>query len=492
MPNEKDPLISLKTSYLGDKIFRRRRNRNIMLRKALGVSGLFSMVYANVGSSIYYALGVTALYALGATPLVFLLAGILFIFTALSYIEGTAAIPEAGGASSFARRGINEFWSFFAGWAQMLDYIITIAISAYVSIGYLAYFYPVLKNHHYHILGAIIVLALLMILNVIGVRESVKFNFFVTIFDLFTQAVLILLGVFLLLNFKTLISQIHWGVAPTWKQLIFSISIVMVAFTGIETVSNMAEEAKSPERNVPRSIYLCVGVVLLIYLGMSSIALSAMPVKLVDGHFITELSTRFLDDPIAGIAYYLPWGAKFMSFWVAFLAFTILVIATNAGLMGISRLTFSMGQHKQLPSALSKIHPKTRTPYIAVIFFSILAMMLLIPADITKLADAYSFGAMLSYAIANISIIALRIKEPALNRPYKLKPNIKIKGVEIPITAVLGAISTFTVWLIVAITHHYGRLIGVPFIIGGILIYIIYRKRHNLPIFEMVKITHKR
>ncbi|MCD6309589.1 MAG: APC family permease [Candidatus Eremiobacteraeota bacterium] len=471
----------------GDLRVRRIGRHARTLRRALGVPGLFSMIYANVGSSIYYALGVTALYALGATPIVFFLAGIFFIFTALSYVEGTAAIPEAGGASSFARHGFNEFWSFFAGWAQILGYIVTISISAYTAVGYVGFFFPALENRFYHVaLTAFIILAL-MVLNVRGVRESSNFNVGITMFDLGTQIVLVILGIFFLLNIKTLVSQVQWGVAPTWNQFIFSISIVMIAFTGIETTSNMAEEARDATRSIPRAIFWCVAFVLILFVGISSISLSAMPVKFVDGHWTTDLATKWINDPVAGIAASLPIASKFVSFWVALLATTILIIATNAAIMGISRLTYSMGHYQQLPPILSRVHKKFRTPHVAIIVFCILGILLIIPADIPKLADAYSFGAMLSYTIANLSILALRIRDPKMKRPYKISLNIKIKGRELPITSILGVITTFTVWIIVAVTHYYGRLIGIPFMIFGILLYLWYRKSRGLPIFETVK-----
>ncbi|MCL5037795.1 MAG: APC family permease [Chloroflexi bacterium] len=472
----------------GDFRVRRTGRHAHTLRKALGVPGLFSMIYANVGSSIYYALGVTALFALGATPIVFLIAGIFFIFTALSYVEGTAAMPEAGGASNFARHGLNEFWSFFAGWAQILDYIVTIAISSYTAVGYMAFFFPALNQHRhlYIALAAFIILAL-MVLNIRGVKESAGFNVGVTIFDLGTQILLVVLGAFLLLNFKTLITQVHWGTAPTWGQFIMSISIVMVAFTGIETTSNMAEEAKDAVHSIPKAIFICVAFVIFIYLGISSIGLSAMPVHMVDGKWTTDLATKWINDPVAGIAASLPVASKFVSFWVALLACTILIIATNAAIMGISRLTYSMGRYQQLPPFLSRIHKNYRTPYVAIAVFSILGILLILPADIPMLADAYSFGAMLSYTLANLSIIALRIRRPDMERPYKLKPNIVIKGKEIPVISVIATLSTFAVWLIVAITHHYGRLIGVPFMLTGILLYIWYRKSRKLPLCETVK-----
>lgn len=488
---DKSHLVELKPALPGNKAIRRRLHRTISLKRALGVPGIFSVAYGNLGSSIYYALGVTAVYALGATPIVFAIAGILFICTALTYAEGTAAIPEAGGSSSFARKGFNELVSFFAAWCLILGYIVTISISAFTAVGYLGYFWPSLKIFPYNLYATIGILIFLMILNIKGIKESSSFNIFFAAIDVITQAFLVILGFLFLFNIKTLISQIHWGIAPTWRNLLVSFSIVMVSFTGIETISNMAEEAKKPSRTIPHSIWWTTVVAIFMFLGLAFIGLSCMPVHLVDGKFTTELATTYLNDPVAGIATHLPILKEIMSFWVAILAATILIIATNAGLLGISRLCFSMSIHKQIPPFLGKLHRHYKTPYVAIIFCTFIAILIVIPSDLTKLADAYTFGAMLSYTIAHAALIAMRIKLPDMKRPYKLPLNIKIKGKEIPITAVIGGLWTFAVWIVVTVTHYYGRLIGIPFILFGLILYIIYRKSQNLSLTETVTVKKR-
>ena len=258
---------------------RRKHREGQGLHKVLGVPALFSTAYGNVGSSIYYALGVVALSALGVTPLVFIATGMLFVTTAWSYAEATAMLPEAGGSSSFARRAFNEFVSFGAGWALMLDYIITIAISAFFVPNYLAVFWPVLKTWPSNTIGGIVTVIFLVIINVVGIKEAARLNIVLAILDLMTQVLLMVLGVILLVAPKLLFSQVIWGVAPTWRQLIYGISIGTVAYTGIETVSNMAEEAARPDRDVPRAINYVLAAVLVVYAGISITALSAMPVK---------------------------------------------------------------------------------------------------------------------------------------------------------------------------------------------------------------------
>src|SRR5262245_25984930 len=222
------------------------------LRRSVGVGGLFATAYGNVGSSIYYALGLVAAYALGLTPVVFMLAGGLFALTAKTYQEGATMFPEAGGSSSFARHAFNEVVSFIAGWGLSLDYILTIAISAFFVPHYLGAFFPALGDNPGDIIGGLVVIALLALVNIRGLGESANLNIALAVLDLLTQAALVILGTVLVLHPATLIDQVHLGVAPSYTQLIFAISISMLAYTGIETVSNMAEEARDPGDQVPK------------------------------------------------------------------------------------------------------------------------------------------------------------------------------------------------------------------------------------------------
>src|SRR5436309_8235847 len=191
------------------------RPQNIGLERVLGTRALASTAYGDVGSSIYYALGLVAIFALGMTAVVFLIAGVFFVMTAMTYAEATANFPEAGGASSFARRAFNEFASFFAGWAQILNYVITVSISAFFVPHYLAVFWSPLGHSPGDIFAGIAVVGLLSALNIVGVRESTRVNLLLAVIDFATQALLILLGIFLVLNFATLIHNVHLGVAPT-------------------------------------------------------------------------------------------------------------------------------------------------------------------------------------------------------------------------------------------------------------------------------------
>src|SRR5438876_11746092 len=199
------------------------------LRRTVGVPGLFATAYGNVGSSIYYALGLVAAYALGLTPLVFIFAGGLFALTAKTYAEGASMFPEAGGSSSFARHAFNELASFFAGWALTLDYIITIAISAFFVPHYLGAFWPALTHGPGDVIGGIAVVAVLAALNVRGLKDSARLNLVLAIVDLGTQLLLVAIGFVVILNPSLLVDQVHLGSAPSWSQLIFALSVAMVA-----------------------------------------------------------------------------------------------------------------------------------------------------------------------------------------------------------------------------------------------------------------------
>jgi basic amino acid/polyamine antiporter, APA family len=454
------------------------------LKKSVGTAGLFATAYGNVGSSIYYALGLVAAHALGLTPLVFIFAGGLFALTAKTYAEGAAMFPEAGGSSSFARHAFNEVVSFFAGWGLTLDYIITVAISAFFVPHYMAAFFPALGHGPWDVIGGAAIVAILALLNIRGLGESTKVNIFLAITDLLTQVALVVLGAIVILNPDLLVSQVHLGTAPTYSQLIFALSISMLAYTGIETVSNMAEEAKDPGEQVPRAVNHVLIAVIGLYVGISIIAMSALPVtQNAAGHYSTALGTTYKDDPILGIVSALDlhgWMLTAARYYIGALAATILIIATNAGMIGISRLSWSLAEHRQLPGIFSRLHPRYRTPWFTIAFFSSIAIVLIIPGQTDFLGNLYSFGAMLSFTIAHVAIVALRVKDPLRDRPYRAPWNVNWRGKPVPMTAVLGALGTGTAFASVVALHPEARTVGVGWMIAGVIGYLVYRHRQGL------------
>jgi APA family basic amino acid/polyamine antiporter len=462
------------------------------LERVLGTSALFSTAYGNVGSTVYYALGLVAVFALGMTPLVFVVAGVIFLCTAATYTEATTMYPEAGGSSSFARRGFNEFWSFFAGWGQMLNYIITIAISAFFLPHYLGVFWEPLRSSPADIAVGMAVIVLLGMLNVVGVKEAAGVNVFLAFVDLLTQLILVIVGVVLVLSPETLVNNVDFGTYPTVTDFLIAIPIGMIAFTGIETISNMAEEASEFGSTIPRAMGGVVIAVIAVYAALPAVALSAMPVE--NGETLlglTEEEGGFAGDPVLGIVKNIHLGALqgAAEIYVGVLAATILFIATNAGIIGVSRLTYSMGQYRQLPERVRVLHPHFRTPYVAIIVFCLIACVTLLPGQEEFLGTIYAFGAMLSFTLAHLAVIALRIREPDRERPYRGPGVVRLRGIELPLFAIVGAIGTALSWLAVTALNIETLIAGSIWMTVGITTYVLYRRHQGLSLTETHKIV---
>jgi basic amino acid/polyamine antiporter, APA family len=475
----------------------RRRRREIELERVLGTPALFATAYGNVGSSIYYALGLTAVYALGLTPLVFVLAGIVFAATAATYAEGTARFPEAGGSASFARHAFDELVSFTAGWAQMLVYVVTIAVSAFFVPHYLSIFWEPLNTNPWDIVGGAIVIVVLVALNVVGVREAARLSISLAVVDFATQVLLVAVGFALVLSPETLVDNVHWGVAPTWSDLAVAIPVAMLAYTGVETVSNLAEEARDPVRTVPNSYKLVAGAVFAIYFTLPLVALSALPVERIDGELTTLLALPpedggFANDPILGVVENLGLEGLLLDsaqIYVGVLAATILVIATNAGVIGASRITYSMATYRQLPEALRRLHPRFKTPWLSlVVFAGIAPILVILPGDVNFVGTLYSLGATLSFTVAHASIVRLRQRDGADTEvPYRARPNVLIGEVSWPVFAFLGGIATGISFLVLVVQNPLTRWVGLGWMLAGLVGYAVYRRRMSLPVRSIEK-----
>jgi basic amino acid/polyamine antiporter, APA family len=468
------------------------RPKNRGLERVLGTGALFATAYGNVGSSIYYALGLVAIYAAGMTPVVFVIAGLIFAATAATYAEATTMYPEAGGSSSFARRAFNEFWSFFAAWGQMLTYIITISISAFFVPHYLAVFWEPLGRSPADIIGGIVVVVLLGAINVVGVKESAGVNVFFAVADFMTQVVLVIVGIVLVLDPDLLVRQVDFGSSPTVGNFLIAIPVAMVAYTGIETVSNMAEEAKDFGKTIPRGIGLVVGAVAVIYTFLPAVALSAMPVK--DGTTVLALSKEqggYADDPILGVVENMHLGSLQhpAEIYVGILAATILFIATNAGLIGISRLSYSMGQHRQLPELVRTLHPKFGTPYVAIGLFGLIACVAILPGQADFLGVIYAFGAMLSFTMAHVAVARLRITHPDVERPWRSPGTISIRGRKLPLLALFGGFGTGSALIVATVLDLRVLVSGMLWLALGCVVYVVYRRRQGLSLIETHKIV---
>jgi basic amino acid/polyamine antiporter, APA family len=462
------------------------------LERVLGTGALFSTAYGNVGSSIYYALGLVAVFALGMTPIVFAIAGFIFVCTAASYTEATTMYPEAGGSSSFARQAFNEFWSALTAWGQMLNYIITVAISAFFLPHYLGGIWEPLLTRPADVLVGIGVIVFLGAVNIFGAKEATGLNVVLAIADFCTQVGLVVLGFVLVLSPETLVENVDFGTSPTVTDFLIAVPVGMVAFTGIDTISNMAEEARDYGKTVPQAMRAVVVAVMVISLTLPAVALSALPVE--DGRTLLAVSSEdggYADNPILGVVVNLGLGGlqPAAEIYVGLLAATILLVATNAGLIGLSRLSYSMGQYRQLPDRLRQLHPRYRTPYVAIMVFGGLACVTILPGEAEFLGTVYAFGAMLGFTVAHASVIALRVKQPDRERPYRAPGNVRIRGTEIPLTSVLGGLGTGAAFLVVTALNVETLITGVTWLGLGMLVYTLYRRRLGMTLTETRKVV---
>ena len=474
-----------------------RRRQSHGLERVLGTPALFATAYGNVGSSIYYALGLTAVFALGLTPLVFVVAGVIFAATAASYAEGTVHNPEAGGSSSFARHAFNELVSFGAAWAQMLVYIVTVATSAFFVPHYLSIFWEPLKQNPWDIIGGAIVILLLAGLNMVGVQEAAKLSIILAVIDFATQVLLVGLGFALVFDAHIVTSNIHWGSAPTWGNFAISIPVAMLAYTGVETVSNLAEEARDPVKSVPNAYKLVAGAVFAIYFTLPLIALSAMPVTNIDGKMTTLLALPpekggFANDPILGLVDYLGLhglSLHMLQYYVGILAATILFIATNAGVIGASRITYSMATYKQMPEIFRRLHPKFKTPWLAILLFAGIApIIVILPGSTDFVGTLYSFGATLSFTVAHVSIVRLRMKDRDKEVLFRARPNLRVRGVDWPLFAIVGGLATGVSFCVIVVQNPTTRWVGLGWLGLGLLGYAAYRQKYvKANVFETVK-----
>ena len=471
------------------------RRRLEGLERVLGVNALFSTAYGNVGSSIYYALGLVAALALGLTPVVFLLTGALFYCTATTYAEATAMFPEAGGSSLFVRRAFNEFWSFFTAWAQMLNYVITIAISAFFAAGYFGGVAGEWADGpEARVLLGVALIAVLALVNVRGVKDAVAVNVVLAVVDFLSQLGLVLLGVFLVLDLEVLQRQ-HRAVRhradlaglphrhPDRHGRLHGHRDDLEHGRGgpRRGGDDPRRDQARDDRRLHDLLHAAVGRAL----GPAGDAGRGRRVP--DAARRPLRGGRLRGQPDARHRHGDGARARSRELYVGVLAVTILVAATNAGVLGVSRLVYSMGMHRQMPDGMRRLHPHFRTPYIGILVFSAIAALALLPGQAEFLGAIYAFGAMLSFSMAHLAVLRLRVTQPEHERPYRSPGRLRIRGHDLPPFAVLGLAGTASSLLVVSALDLQVAAAGTAWLLLGMATYIAYRRRQGLDLVS----THK-
>ena len=461
--------------------------------RELDARALFSVAYGEVASSIYFALGVIAANALGFTPVVLLGVGVLFLVVSLSYAEGTAALPETGGAATFVRRASNDLAGFITGWALFLDYVIVIALSALFLPHYLAGALRVgaLDRNPWDVIVAVLVIVAVAIVRLVRRPSLYGVGIVIPALDLLTQLLLVVLGFVLVWSPHALTQGMSLGTEPSWHAIAFSIPLAMLAFTGLETVANLAEEARSPGVDLPRSVFGGLATVITLYVAIAVVALSAFP----GPH--TALGTRWVHAPLLGVAdrigAELPSGlADALRFYVGVTGALILLAAVVTSISGFSRLAYSLGEHGQLPSAFGRLSRRAHVSPPAIVSVALVASAFVIGTsfvknDVAGLASLFSFGVLLAFTAAQLAVIKLRIDEPDLPRPFRAPFNVRIRGVELPLPALVGAVATFTVWIVALATHPAARYGGPIWLAVGLVVFVAVRLSHGEGVLERVR-----
>jgi basic amino acid/polyamine antiporter, APA family len=460
----------------------------MVLRRSIGSPLVFSIVYTSLASAIYFSLGVIAGHALGLTPAVFLAAALLFTLTAFTYAEGASMHPERSGSTVFARYAFNELVSFIAGWAILLDYIILIAVTAFSATQYLRVFWHPLGNRGEALALSLAFIALVVVSNIRGFtwRRARRIGVLVTA-DLALQALIVVLGLVLFFHPRTLVNSIHLGSAPTWSDLIFALTIAAISFTSLESAAGLAGEVRISRRELKRVVGSGIATVVVLYTGIALVAVMALPVH--NGH--TELATRYANAPMVGVvAHVRPhWLAETLRYVVAGLGTLTLLAAANSAMLGLSRLAYSLSTNRQIPSGLGRLHPRRSTPYVLIIIAGLIAAGLVVPEDLDFLIGIYAFGAMLAFTIAHLSIIRLRYSEPDRDRPYRVPLGVRWRGRELPLPAVVGALSAAAGWVAVVVVHEPARYVGFGWMLVGITLYVLYRRADETSLLRRVTVS---
>ena len=443
--------------------------------RGLGEPALFAIMLSAVVSAIFFTLGVVAGDALGLTPVVYLFAGLFLLVTIATYVEGSSLHIERGGASSFARYAFDEFWSFVAGWAILLDYLIVMAAAAVAVTDYLAVFWSELDHGLVEIAIAGLALAYVGAQNVRGLtiaRRGVVLRV-----SLLSIALLLVVAVLAFAQFfdaAAIVDSVDLGETPKWEDAIFAVVVATVALMGVEAASGLAGEVRVGRRGLRRVVIASASVALVLFVAVSAAGLMAQPVE--NGQ--TALGGRYIEDPVLGIvaAYDPNWLMDSGRYVVGAVAAAMLIVAMNGQMLGLARLAYSLATNRQIPSAAGRLHGSRGTPYVAISIAAVLAFALTIPHDLEFLAGVFAFGAMISFAMAHLSVIVLRFREAARPSAFRVPLSISVGKGSIPLPAALGAAFAIAAWISVVALHEGARVIGGAWMVFGVALYVIYRR----------------
>jgi APA family basic amino acid/polyamine antiporter len=457
------------------------------LRRGLGSPVLFGLVQAFLAAALYFSLGLAVERTGGWTWIVYAAAAGFFVVTMLSYVEGASLHQERGGATVIARYAFNELWSFVAGWAILLDYIILVALTGFVATDYLGVFAPPLDSGTPEFLLALVLILIVAAINVRGL-DPVRFSrvAIIGIADLAVQVLIVGFGIAFLLEPDLLTAPSTVGGSPGLDDLAFSFTLAIVAFTGLDASSGFAGQVAVSRRGLRRLVLARGLAVLIPYVGITIVASSTLGAAGV-------LSDEDRDSPLVGLAgaFEQEWLSGVLTYMVGLSAAAVLFSACASAMLGLSRLGYSLALNRQIPSTIGRLHPTYRTPVVVIGAATVLAIGLMAPVDIEFLGGLYAFGATIAFTLVHLSVIRLRFREPDRDRPFKMPLNVRMAGAELPIPAVVGAVVSIAALVAVFWLHPAARIIGTLWMALGVALYVYYRSSEGKTIGRRVTVPEQ-
>jgi basic amino acid/polyamine antiporter, APA family len=453
------------------------------LKRGTGSPALFGIVQGFVSASMYFVLGLVAANALGLTWLVMLGATVFFVLLVLSYMEGASLHQERGGATVIARYGFNELWSFVAGWAILLDYLIIIAIAAFATTDYIAVFWSEAAHGAPEMVISIGIIGYVGWVNMRGAgsRRWDRAAYAVAA-DLIVQLLIVALGIALVFSPDVLSDPTAVAGSPSLEDTLFAFTLAIAAFSGLDASSALAGDVAISRKGLKR-LLVARSAAVIPYLGIGLVAASVL----------APTGRRWEEAPMLGIvsAFDEAWLREPLRYVIAVLAVVILVIASNAAMFGLSRLGYNLALNRQIPSAVGRLHPRYGTPFVLIGLGTLFAIGLVLPADLEFLAAIYAFGATLAFTLVHLSVIRMRFREPGKDRPYRMPLNVAVGRTQLPLTAVLGAALSILAFASVIVLHDAARWVGLAWTASGVALYVIYRTVEGKPLFKRVTVPAK-
>jgi basic amino acid/polyamine antiporter, APA family len=471
------------------------------LQRVLDVPSLAAVAYGEIASSLYFALGVVALFALGFTPWVLLAVGLLFLVVALSYAEGTSAIPETGGAATFVRRAFNDPAGFLTGWALVLDYLIVMALAGLFVPHYAGHAlgWESITDHPWDTIAGVGVILGVAALRLVRRTNLYRTAILISGFALAAHVLLVVLGFAFLFSADSLSKGLDLGTAPTWGAIGFALPLAMLAYTGLETVANLAAETREPGRTLPRSLFAGIGLVVAVSFAVGLVGISAFPSHRDPdgvGGYASDLGVEWLHAPLMGIAAALEdplpaLVADLVRISVGVTGVLVLIVAVTTSISGAGRLAYSLGRRGMLPHSFGTLNRRTLIAPAAIVYAALIASGLLLVGELVGtqvrfLAGLFSFGVLLAFTAAQIAVIKLRFSEPALERPFRAPFDVRIRGADVPLAALVGAPLTFAIWVVSMVTHDATRIAGPLWLVVGAAVFVGTRLARREGLLERV------